>query len=70
MPRKEKKSKENRKVSNQGVAVSGFLGSLPKKKKTNKGKKYKKPLSFPELNLDDIVRKVLNTPPPKDDVSE
>lgn len=48
--------------------TSGFIGVSPKK--TNKGKKYKKPLSFPELNLDDIVRKVLNTPPPKDDVSE
>ncbi len=63
-------SKEEKKDSKQpkqvkGVAFSGFLTAKPSKKKTNKGKRYKKPLSFPELSFDDVVRKVLNTPPPK-----
>lgn len=64
MPKKSKKEDQRfEKV------VEGFIG-VKKSKKTNKGKKYRKPLSFPNLSLDDVVRKVLNTPPPKDDVSE
>ena len=61
-------SKKNKKQKSDKI-TQGFIG-VKFDKKTNKGKKYKKPLSFPELNIDDIVRKVLNTPPPKDDVSE